>query len=51
MIIKNITKLFIAIVLTVTVTIGSGVVADTLDVSAVPTVYACGSGGGSGGDC
>ena len=49
MITKNITKLFIAIVLTIAVTVGSSVVEEQTGFAYSSSAYAC--SGGSGGGC
>lgn len=50
MITKNITKLLFAILLTLFLTIGSGIVANQIGLSITPSAYAC-TGSGSGGGC
>ncbi|MEM7128020.1 MAG: hypothetical protein AAF702_16920 [Chloroflexota bacterium] len=50
MISKNITKIVVAVALTLAVTLGSGVVADEIGFEITPSVSAC-SGGTTGGGC
>ncbi|MEZ4865991.1 MAG: hypothetical protein R3C14_32045 [Caldilineaceae bacterium] len=45
---QNVTKLCVAIVLTLALTLGSGIVAEQIGLTLTPTVYACGNSGGGG---
>lgn len=47
----NITKLIVAVVITLAITIGSGIVADEMGLSVTPTAHACTHGSGGGGEC
>ncbi len=49
MITKNITKLVIAVVLTISIISGSGVVAEQIGLDVTSSVQACGNAGGGGG--
>lgn len=49
MITKNLTKLMIAVALTLAVTLGSGIAAEEMGMSITPVVYACNASGGGGG--
>ncbi|MBV7330649.1 hypothetical protein KFU94_20870 [Chloroflexi bacterium TSY] len=48
---KNIIKLFVAVALTLSVTFGSGVVADEIGLNATPSVSASSCSSNSGGGC
>ena len=48
MITKNLTKLMIAVALTLAVTLGSGIAAEEMGISITPVVSACGHAGGGG---
>lgn len=50
MITKSITKLLFAIVLMLSMTIGSGIIANQIGLPITPPLYAC-SGAGGGGGC
>jgi len=45
---KNMTKLFFAVVLTLTIMLGSGIAIDLFDMHLTQSVYACSSTGGGG---
>jgi len=45
---KNITKLFFAVMLTLAITMGSGIITEQTGLSLTPAVYACGNSGGGG---
>lgn len=45
---KTITKLFFAVVLTLAITMGSGIITEQAGLSPAPAVYACGNSGGGG---
>lgn len=51
MISKNITKIIVAVALTLAVTFGSGVVADEIGFDVTPSVYAGQCSSTSGGGC
>ncbi|MEM7129818.1 MAG: hypothetical protein AAF702_26025 [Chloroflexota bacterium] len=47
---KNLAKFIVAVVLTLSVALGSGIVAEEIGVSVTPSLYAC-TGHGGGGGC